>query len=69
MNGAVIELDLHRKAFETLRAAAAFKGYALARSNPNDGPVTYWATKWGLIRELRSLADVGAFVQQIGGQP
>lgn len=59
--------DAERKAFETLRAAAAFKGYTLARTNPADGCVTYYASRWGLIRELRSLSEVAAFVTQIGG--
>lgn len=65
---AVIDLDTERKAFERLRAECAFKGYTLARSNPDDGPVTHYAARWGLVRELRSLSDVAAFVQQIGGQ-
>lgn len=64
---AVIDRDTDRKTFEGFRAACAFKGYTLARSNPNDGPVTYWAARWGLIRELRSLSEVSAFVLQIGG--
>ena len=65
----IAESDVDRKAFETFRAAAAFKGYTLARSNPSDGPVSYWASRWGLVRELRTLADVGAFIQQIGAAP
>lgn len=56
-----------RKAFENVRAAAAFKGYTLARTNPADGPVAYYATRWGLIRELRDLAAVAEFLTQIGG--
>lgn len=59
--------DEVRKAFETFRAAAAIRGYCLARSNPADGPVTFYATRWGLVRELRDLAAVAAFVLSIGG--
>lgn len=59
--------DAQRKAFETLRAAAAIKGYCLARSDSADGPVAYFATRWGLVRELRDLAAVAAFVLSIGG--
>ena len=61
------DADADRKAFESLRAACALRGYTLARSNPDDGPVTYWASRWGLIRELRTLADVDAFVRMIAG--
>ena len=65
----VIDLDADRKAFENLRAGCAFRGYSLARSNPNDGPVTYWASRWGLCTsEMRTLSEVAAFVQKIGGQ-
>lgn len=59
--------DAERKIFESQRAAAAFRGYCLARSNPADGPVTFYATRWGLVRELRDLAAVAAFLRQIGG--
>lgn len=61
------DLDGDRKAFETFRAECALRGYALARSHPADGPTIYWASRWGLSRELRTLAEVEAFVQQIGG--
>lgn len=59
--------DVDRKAFEALRAAAAFAGYTLSRTNPADGTVTFYATRWGLVRELRDLAAVAAFLTQIGG--
>jgi hypothetical protein len=42
-------------------------GHALTRSNPSDGPVTYYATRWGHVRHLPTLDDVKAFVRQIGG--
>lgn len=60
-------IDVDRKAYETLRAECALCGYSLARSHPADGPTIYWASRWGLSRELRTLAEVEAFVQQIGG--
>lgn len=59
--------DTDEKAFATFRAAAAFKGYTLARSNPSDGPVSYFAQRWGYVAELRTLADVARFVDRIGG--
>lgn len=68
MAGSHAALDTDRKAFENLRAACAFRGYTLARTNPEDGPVTYFATRWGLVRELPSLAAVAVFVGQIGAE-
>jgi hypothetical protein len=67
-DGQIMDLDdAELKSFETLRAAAALKGYTLARTNPADGCVTYYAARWGLIRELRDLSAVVAFITQIGG--
>lgn len=57
------------KEFFTLRAAAALRGHALHRSDPADGPVKYWATRWGVTRDLPTIEDVRAFVRQIGGMP
>lgn len=57
------------KEFSTLRAMAAMRGHQLHRSNPTDGPVAYWATRWGIARELPTIEDVRAFVRQIGGEP
>jgi hypothetical protein len=55
------------KAFATLAEQLALHGHALTRSNPSDGPVTYYATRWGHVRHLPTLDDVKAFVRQIGG--
>jgi hypothetical protein len=54
--------------FQTLRAAYALRGHALHRTDPTDGPVTYWAERWGLVRYLPTLHDVGMFLVQIGGR-
>ena len=56
------------KAFSTLRAAFAFKGHALHRTDPVDGPVTYWAERWGLVRYLPSIDTARRFLEQIGGR-
>lgn len=56
------------KAFLTLRAAYAIKGHILHRTNPMDGPVSYYAERWGHVRRLPSLADVEYFLNQIGGE-
>ncbi len=58
----------HGKAFETLRAAFALRGHSLHRTDPQDGPVTYWVERWGLVRHLPTLHDVVQFLAQIGGR-
>ena len=55
------------KAFKTIAATLALHGHILTRSNPSDGPVTYYVTRWGLVRNLPDLDVVHAFVRQIGG--
>ena len=61
-----VDMDPDRKAFESMRTACALRGYTLARSNQNDGAVTYWAGRWNMGTELRTLADVARFVERIG---
>ncbi len=56
------------KAYSTLRAAFALKGHALHRTNPADGPVTFWAERWGLVRYLPTIDTVRRFLEQIGGR-
>jgi hypothetical protein len=56
------------KVFSTLRAAFAMKGHALHRTDPADGPVTYWAERWGLVRHLPSIDTARQFLEQIGGR-
>lgn len=43
------------KNFERLRATLALKGYALYRTNPVDGLVTYWIEFSGVIRHSHTL--------------
>lgn len=57
------------KAFKDLQAGYAFAGHQLRRSDAADGPTTYYATRWGLVQELPTLADAARFLLQIGGQP
>lgn len=58
------------KGFATLRALLALKGYSLHRTAVEDGPVyfyvTFYVTRWGLVRELRDIAAVRAFAEQAG---
>lgn len=55
------------KAFLTLRALLALKGYSLHRTAADDGPVCFYVTRWGMARELRDLAAVARFLDQVGG--
>lgn len=56
------------KAFSTLQAAYALRGHTLHRVDPADGPVTYWAERWGLVRYLPTLHDAALHLAQIGGR-
>lgn len=56
------------KAFSALRAAYALKGQALHRTDPADGPVTFWAERWGLVRHLPTIDAARRFLEQIGGR-
>ena len=55
------------KAFSNLRAGYALKGHTLHRTDPADGPVTYWAERWGLVRRLPTIDAARRFLEQIGG--
>lgn len=54
------------KAFLTLRAVLALKGYSLCRTHGDDGPLCFHVNRWGMVRELRDIAAVRAFAQQVG---
>lgn len=55
------------KAFTTLAAQLALQGHTLTRTNPSDGPVTYYASRWGMVRALPDLDAVAAFARMVGG--
>jgi len=54
------------KAFLTLRALLALKGHVLHRTDGKDGPVRFYVTRLGLVRELPDIAAVRAFAEQAG---
>lgn len=54
------------KRFLTLRALLALKGHALSRTHGDDGPVRFYVTRWGLVRELPDIAAVRVFAEQVG---
>ena len=55
------------KRFATLRAHLALRGYSLSRTAASDGPVCFYVTRRGMARELRDLAAVARFLDQVGG--
>jgi hypothetical protein len=55
------------KRFATLRAQLALKGYCLSRTDGDDGPVYFHVSRWDMVRELRDLAAVARFLDQVGG--
>lgn len=55
------------KAFQNLRAQFAMQGHTLQRTESKDGAVTYFATRWGLVRYLPTLEAAQRFLVQIGG--
>ena len=54
------------KRFATLRAELALRGHALRRTDTDEGP-RYLIARWGMTRELRDLAAVARFLEQVGG--
>lgn len=54
------------KAFFSLRAAYALKGCAFYRTDPADGPVTYWADCGGSVHFLRNVDAAQLLWVQIG---
>ncbi|MGH6627028.1 MAG: hypothetical protein ACRECD_10895 [Burkholderiaceae bacterium] len=55
------------KQFATLREQFAMHGQTLHRTSPGDGPGSYYAERWGLVRYLPTLDDARRFLAQIGG--
>ena len=53
------------KRFATLKAQFALQGHTLHQSGP--GPVSYMAERWGMARNLPTLADAENFLIQVGG--
>ena len=56
------------KVFHSLRAAYALLGHALQRTDSNDGMVTYWAERWGMVRYLPTIDAERRLLEQIGGR-
>ena len=55
------------KPLATLTARFAITKHVLVQSNPAHGPVSYYATRWGMAKILPDLDAAEAFLIQIGG--
>jgi hypothetical protein len=55
------------KQFATLCAQFAMRGHCLQRTRLPDGPVSLYASRWGMVRYLPTLDDAKRFLAQIGG--
>ncbi|MFO1225305.1 hypothetical protein [Roseateles sp.] len=51
-----------RKAFATLQAQAALRGFRLERIGPDDGGPSFLMSSWGYTAELLSLNEVEGFL-------
>lgn len=55
----------HTPTNEKAAEAIIFNGL---HTDPNDGTVTYWAARWGLVRYLPTIDAARRFLEQIGGR-
>lgn len=52
--------------FNNLRARAAAGGWALTR-HEIDGTTSFTLSRWGMVKTLHSLEDVGDFLRRVMG--
>jgi hypothetical protein len=57
------------KAFATVRATLALRGFELHAVSDGDGGTMFLVQRWNQSRTLASLADVRAFARQVGAMP
>lgn len=55
-----------QKRWSDFRARAALASYCLYRSAPEDGDVTYFVQRWGMVRGLADLDAVERWLRQVG---
>lgn len=59
-------VDHLENSFQKWRAVLALAGHELCRTEAADGPRSYFVSRWGMVRELRTLDDVKRFAEQVG---
>lgn len=63
---AATDFDTERKAWTSLVARCALKGWQLWRSDATDGPQRYFLGKWGHVRAMASAEEVDRVLDQAG---
>ena len=67
--GRAMSNKLTDKEFATWKARFALVGQQLTRSNPMDGPDTYYVTRWGMAKVCHTFMELQAFYFKLGGKP
>jgi len=58
--------DAEHKTWSTLAARAALRGIQLWRSDAADGPVRYFACRWGMVKVLANPVEVDLWLDEVG---
>lgn len=58
-------LNQERKAFATLQAKLALRGYSLSSVDAAGGPL-FQVSRWGLVTELRDMVAIALFAERVG---
>jgi hypothetical protein len=58
--------EIELKAWSTLVARAALKGFQLWRSDAADGPTRYFLARWGRVRAMADVEEVERILEVVG---
>lgn len=58
--------EIELKAWSTLVARAALKGFQLWRTDAADGPTRYFLGRWGHVRAMADAEEVERVLEQVG---
>ena len=67
-SGTPADRDLADKTFSRVAASAAFRGFALWRSDSSDGVVRFFIGKADLVRVCADLNEVERLLEQAGSR-
>jgi hypothetical protein len=59
-------LDQERKAFATLQAQFALRGYSLSSVEAAGGGPLFQVSRWGLVTELPDMMAIAIFAERVG---
>jgi len=60
-----VDVDADRKAWSTLVALAALRGYGLWRTDAGDGPQRFVLARWGVARMCATRREVEDFLDLV----